>query len=199
MFDTESIYQKGWELMAHRYGQVYDPEFQIAACGTTGETMIRIVNEYYPGIDAENFIKDCSEWVEEQVKIELPEKPGLHEILDYVKEKEWKMAVASGSKKEIILHNLKKAGISDLFDAVASGYEVENGKPAPDVFLLAAARLNLEPGECYVIEDGANGVRAAVAAGCDTIMVPDIIKPDDEMRNISLAVCDSLLDVMKIF
>lgn len=184
--------------MAHRYEQVYNPGFQLAACGTTGETMRRIVNEYYPGIDVENFIKDCSKWVEEQVKIFLPEKPGLHEILAYTKEKGWKMAVASGSRTEIIIHNLKKAGIYDMFDAIASGHEVENGKPAPDVFLLAAERLNLDPAECYVIEDGANGVRAGVAAGCDTIMVPDIVEPDDELREISMGICDTLSDVIDL-
>ena len=199
MFDTESIYQKGWELMAYRYGQVYNPGFQIAACGTTGETMRKIVNEYYPGVDVENFIKDCSKWVEEQVKIELPEKPGLHEILDYVKGKGWKMAVASGSRMEIIEHNLKKTGIYEMFDALASGHEVENGKPAPDVFLLAAERLGLKPEECFVIEDGANGVKAGVAAGCSTIMVPDIVEPDDEMRRICDGICDSLLDVVRYF
>ena len=199
MFDTESIYQKGWELMAYRYEQIYNPGFQIAACGTTGETMRRIVNEFYPGIDPESFIKDCSKWVEEQVKIELPEKPGLHEILAYAKEQGWKMAVASGSRMMMIEHNLNKAGIVDMFDALASGHEVENGKPAPDVFLLAAERLGLKPEECYVIEDGANGVRAGAAAGCDTIMVPDIIEPDEEMRSISVAICDTLLDVIQFF
>ena len=196
MFDTESIYQKGWELMAYRYKQIYNPELQIAACGTTGETMERIVNEYYPEVDAEQFIRECNEWVEEQVKIDLPEKTGLHEILNYAKEKGWKMAVASGSKMEIICHNLKKAGVYGMFDALASGYEVKNSKPAPDVFLLAVERLGLNPEECYVIEDGANGVRAAVAAGCDTIMVPDIIKPDEEMKQISIGICDTLLEAV---
>lgn len=196
MFDTESIYHKGWELMAHRYGQVYNPGFQLAACGTTGETMRRIVNEFYPGIDPKSFIKDCSKWVEEQVRIELPEKPGLHEILSYAKQQGWKMAVASGSRKEMIEHNLNKAGITDFFDAIASGHEVENGKPAPDVFLLAAKRLELDPSDCYVIEDGANGVRAGAAAGCDTIMVPDIIAADEEMKNLTVAVCDTLIDVI---
>ena len=199
MFDTESIYHKGWELMARRYGQVFNPEFQIAACGTTGETMRKIVNEYYPEVDPESFIKDCSKWVEEQVRSELPEKPGLHEILHYAKAQGWKMAVASGSRLEMIEHNLKKAGIYDLFDTFASGHEVENGKPAPDVFLLAAERLGLNPEECYVIEDGANGVRAAVAAGCDTIMVPDLIQPDEELRKSCTQVCGSLLDVRDYF
>ena len=196
MFDTESIYHKGWKLMAERYGQVHNPDFQIAACGTTGETMIRIVNDFYPGIDAKSFIKDCSKWVEAQVRMELPEKPGLHEILDFAQKQGWKMAVASGSRLEMIEHNLKKAGIDGMFDAIASGHEVENGKPAPDVFLLAAERLGVNPAECYVIEDGANGVKAALAAGCATFMVPDIIQPDEELRQNCLAICDTLLDVM---
>lgn len=199
MFDTESIYQKGWERMAHRYNQVYNPEFQIAACGTSGIKMIQTVYDYYPEVDAERFIHDCNEWVEEQVKVELPEKPGLHEIINYAREKGWKMAVASSSKMDIIIHNLKKAGVYELFDAIASGQEVENGKPAPDVFLLAAERLGLEPAECYVVEDGANGVRAGVAAGCDTIMVPDLIQPDEELRKISIGIYDTLLAVVAAF
>ncbi len=196
MFDTESLYQKGWELMAERYGQVYKPEFRIAVCGTTGSRLMNTVQEYYPGIDAVSFIKDCEAWVEEQVKIDLPEKPGLHEILAFAKEQGWKMAVASGSKMEIILHNLKKAGVYDMFDAVASGQEVENGKPAPDVFLLAAERLGVAASECFVIEDGENGVKAGVAAGCDTIMVPDVVAPNEELRRICYGVFDTLLDVV---
>ena len=107
------------------------------------------------------------------------------------------MAVASGSRKEMLLHNLKKAGIYDMFDAIASGHEVEHGKPAPDVFLLAAERLGLKPEECYVIEDGANGVRAGAAAGCDVIMVPDLVEADDEMRKITVGIFDSLSEVKK--
>ena len=198
LFDTESIYQKGWEQMAYRYGQVYNPQFQIAACGTSGIKMINLVHEYYPGVDAERFIQECTDWVEEQVREYLPEKPGMREILVYAKRKGFKLAIASSSNMDIILSNLKSADIFHFFDVVASGHEVENGKPAPDVFLLAAERLGLDPSDCYVVEDGANGVRAGVAAGCDTFMVPDIIVPDEEMKSISHAICDSLYDVINI-
>ena len=199
MFDTESIYHKGWERVARLYGQVFQPEFRIAAWGTTGQKMLDAVYEFYPEVDAGSFVKDCSQWVAEQVKIELPEKPGLHEILQYVKEKGFKMAVASGSRMEIIKHNLKKAGIEDYFEALASGHEVENGKPEPDVFLLAAERLGLAPAECYVIEDGVNGAKAGLAAGCATIMVPDLIEPDEELRQRCIGVYETLLDVKEAF
>lgn len=199
MFDTESIYHKGWKRVAFQYGQVFQPGFQIAACGTTGQKMLDTVHQYYPEVDAVSFVRDCSQWVAEQVKMELPEKPGLHEILHYMKEQGFKMAVASGSRLEMIEHNLKKAGIEEYFAAIASGHEVEKGKPEPDVFLLAAERLGLNPEDCFVIEDGVNGVEAGIAAGCATIMVPDLIQPSDELRSRCCGVYESLFAVKDAF
>ena len=119
LFDTESIYHMGWERVALQYGQVFQPEFQIAACGTTGQKMLDMVHQYYPEVDAPSFVRDCSKWVEEQVRKELPEKPGLHEILNYMKEQDFKMAIASGSRLEMIKHNLQKAGIENYFEVIA--------------------------------------------------------------------------------
>ena len=199
LFDTESIYHMGWERVALQYGQVFQPEFQIAACGTTGQKMLDTVHQYYPEVDAPSFVRDCSKWFEEQVRKELPEKPGLPEILNYMKEQGFKMAIASGSRLEMIKHNLQKAGIENYFEVIASGHEVERGKPEPDVFLLAVERLGLNPKECYVIEDGVNGVKAGIAAGCDTIMVPDLIQPDDELKEKCCGVYNSLLAVIDAF
>ena len=78
------------------------------------------------------------------------------------------------------------------FDAVVSGEDVTHGKPAPDIFLLAANRLGCNPADCYVFEDGINGVRAGLAAGCTTIMVPDTVLPTDEVRAACAGVFASL-------
>ena len=75
------------------------------------------------------------------------------------------IAVATGSLVRIVNHNLQLMGITDFVEAVATSEDCLNGKPAPDVFLLAAKKLGVEPGNCLVIEDAGNGLMGALRAG----------------------------------
>lgn len=193
LFDTEAIYRESWLILAQQFGQEPSIPFTKAVCGTSGETMIAVVEKFYPAIDPQEFIDACVNRVNSEVKRHLPEMPGVREILAYVKKMGLKVAVASSSEKEIIEHNLEKAGIMPYFDAIVSGGEVEKGKPYPDIFLLAASRLGLKAEECYVFEDGANGIRAGHAAGCHTIMIPDLTPASEELRSFCVAVYDNLL------
>ena len=88
--------------------------------------------------------------------------PGARELLDEIKERGLKMAIASSSRNaKRVLNSLE---ISDEFDAIADGHSVENAKPAPDIFLYAAQEIGLKPEECVVLEDAESGVDAALAA-----------------------------------
>ena len=88
-----------------------------------------------------------------------------------------------------------------LSDAVAPGQtivlDVENGKPEPDIYLLACKELGVDPGEAYAIEDSFNGIRSAYAAGMKPIMVPDMLDPDEEMREKSMVVLKDLGEVLE--
>lgn len=194
MFDTESIWQEGWKILAKKYG--YEPQegFSRDISGTSGETMIAVIDKYYPGLDAEKFIAEERQYVEDQLEKEVPIKPGLFKLLDYFKEHGVRMAVASSSQVAMIRSNLRRAEVADYFNIVLSSSQVEKAKPAPDVFLRAADLLNLPPEECYVFEDSFGGVKAGVAAGCVTIMIPDFRQPDDEMKELASGIYDSLGD-----
>ena len=85
------------------------------------------------------------------------------------------MAVASGGSRVVVEKTLQIVGISDWFDEVVSCDEVENGKPAPDVFLEAASRLGVAPEDCVVFEDGRAGIEAALAAGMKVVTVPTLL------------------------
>ena len=77
---------------------------------------------------------------------------------------------------------------------------VERGKPAPDIFLRAAAAIQTAPADCYVFEDGYNGLRGASVAGCMSVMIPDTLPPTEEMRKICTGIYPSLhaaLDAIK--
>lgn len=197
LFDTERLYQESWEILAGEFGQIHNPAFPKAVCGSSGDSMRNIVKTYYPNIDTDAFIKACIDRVNSLLTISVPEKPGVHEILKFTKEKGLKIAIASSSERKTILNNLKLTNTERYFNAIVSGAEVQRGKPAPDIFLKAAQLLELDPSECYVIEDGTNGVHAGAAAGCTTIMVPDCTEPTPELRNLCAGVYDSLLDIIE--
>jgi HAD superfamily hydrolase (TIGR01509 family) len=91
--------------------------------------------------------------------------PGLPELLTRFRQQKLPMAVASSGHLEKIQFSLGQAGLADRFDIFCSATEVEHGKPAPDLFLLAAARLDISPKDCAVIEDSIPGLQGAAAAG----------------------------------
>ena len=72
--------------------------------------------------------------------------------------------------------------MENCFDALVSGDEVERGKPAPDIFLLAAKRIGVPPGECTVFEDSPHGIEGALRAGMNAVMIPDLLPPWEEHR-----------------
>ena len=98
----------------------------------------------------------------------------IEEVASFARENRGKvpMAVASGGSRVVVEKTLQVMGISDWFDEVVSSDEVANGKPAPDVFIEAAARLGVRPSDCVVFEDGRAGIEAAISAGMKVVTVP---------------------------
>ena len=194
LFDTERLYRDSWVIVAKRFGQEPDPAFPRAICGTSGAHSLEVIRTHYPAVDAQAFW-DCGvARVDELTARSVPVKPGAVEILAFFRERGMKLAVASSSPYEMILRNLEKSGLKGYFAVVLSGEQVERGKPEPDIFLKAAALLGCAPTDCYVFEDGINGSRAGVAAGCATVMVPDPTPPTDDLKQGCTAICVSLLE-----
>ncbi len=88
------------------------------------------------------------------------------------------LAIASGGSREVVEKTLQKLGISDWFDEVVTSTDVKRGKPAPDIFLEAAARLEVDPKDCVVYEDARPGILAAREAGMEVIVVPTLLHLD---------------------
>lgn len=196
LLDTERMYRDSWEKSAEQFGLVHNPDFPRAVCGSSGMHMQEIILQYYPQVDAKAFAADCILRVERELQTHVPIKNGVSEILQYFKQRGVKLAVASSSKRETVKNNLNKVGILSYFDAVVSGDQVEHGKPAPDIFLLAARQIGCAPEDCYVFEDGTNGIRAGAAAGCATVMIPDLTPPNAQLEQLCMGIYPSLLDAM---
>ncbi len=123
-------------------------------------------------------------------------KPGLTELLAFLDEIKLPKAIATSSGTELATLKLTVSGLIDKFDAVVCGDQIKNGKPAPDIFLAAAEKLNAPPQQCLVLEDSDNGLLAAHAAGMTTIIIPDLKQPDDDVTDLAHRVFQSLHDVI---
>ncbi|MEG1074220.1 MAG: HAD family phosphatase [Ruthenibacterium sp.] len=132
---------------------------------------------------------------EEQLKDEMPILPGLPELLAFLKARNIPMAVVSSTRKELVQQHLEVAGIAHYFDALICGDMVEHSKPNPDIYWLAAKTLHVAPEACLVLEDSYNGVRAGHAAGCYTVMVPNMDPPTPKMEELASAIVPSLFDI----
>lgn len=123
---------------------------------------------------------------------QLRPKPGVTELLAWLQERRVPKAVATSSARAKAMHHLWTTGVLNRFGAVVTRDEVERGKPHPDLYLRAAERLGTPPDRCLALEDSYNGVRAARAAGVSVVMVPDLLRPTEEMRSMCEAVVPDL-------
>jgi HAD superfamily hydrolase (TIGR01509 family) len=121
---------------------------------------------------------------------ELPLIPGAVEAVESLARR-FRLGLASSSNRPLIDAVLAHAGLEDLFEVTVSSEEVPRGKPAPDVYLEAARRLGVPPSRCAAVEDSANGIRAATAAGMSVIAIPNPRYPPPED---ALALADAVLD-----
>lgn len=197
LFDTERIYQECWWATALRFDDDPDPSFPMAMCGTGKGTGEKMIATYFPEVDIKEFETYCYSLYGDTIAEKLPEKPGVREILTFFREEGIPIAVASSSPSDLVGSNLTRAGIKEYFDAIIGGDQVEQGKPAPDIFLKAAEEIGCKPEDCYVFEDGKNGLSGARAAGCSPVMIIDTMRPDRELASICVGVFESLTEALE--
>ena len=124
----------------------------------------------------------------------IPAKQGARALLDRLRREGVPLALATSSMRENMEAHLRSAGLRDFFAVTACRDDVERGKPAPDLYLLAARELGVDPARCVAVEDSNPGVAAAHAAGARVLLVPDTTKPDDA----ALAVATLLPDLVAV-
>lgn len=122
----------------------------------------------------------------------VPTKPGLASVLDLLEARAFPRAVATSSARASAHRLLHAAGVRHRFDIIVGGDDVAHGKPAPDLFLLAARYLGVAPSDCVVLEDSSAGIRAAHHAGMTSILVPDLQLPAGDVQDLAYRVCASL-------
>lgn len=197
LFDTEVVFERCWREEGEKTGIVITPEFTRKMSGCGRKELVEIIASNFPTVNAEEFVErvHCAA-ADAQLAMTPVVKPGAREILEFCRLNGIKIALASSSMRRCVDHNLAASQLTEYFDAVITGRDVQNGKPAPDIFLLAAEKIGLPPEKCVVFEDSFNGIRAAYAAGTFPIMIPDRAEPTPEILKLCTKF-SSLLDALK--
>ena len=201
MVDTESLATEAFIYSAKKQGYDMTKEETLLVLGFTTKSIYEFWENYFKNSDVsgKQLVDDHYKYIENILFTTGPRKmPYIEELLKYLKESNYKVAVASSSNMDHIINNMEKTGLKKYIDEFASGAEVENGKPAPDVFLLAAERLGVKPENCLVLEDSKAGVIAGSSAGAKVIMVPDMFKPDEECKERTYRIVGNLGEVISI-
>lgn len=200
LFDSERIVQRSWEEAGNQLGLEHMGEtiYHTLGMNLAGR------NHYFRNTIAkdfpcEEFAKQARIWFYKIVNEEgLPMQNGARELLEYGKANGYRMAIATSSRREYALKNLKAAKIYDFFDAGVFGDMVQHAKPDPEIYLKACDSIGAAPANCIALEDAPAGIRAAYAAGMKPIMIPDLVAPTPEIEALLYETCDTLLGVIGI-
>jgi HAD superfamily hydrolase (TIGR01509 family) len=181
LVQTEELWDEVRARFARERGGRYDAEAQRAMMGMSSLEWSRFMNEEL-GVPEppERISAEVVRRMEARYRERLPLIDGAREAVERLAAR-WPLGVASSSNRPLIEAVLELSGLAQFFQATVSSEEVAGGKPAPDVYLEAAARLGVDPARCAAVEDSRSGIRSARAAGMRVIAIPNAsFPPDDE-------------------
>ena len=205
ILDSEKIYRIYETKAAEHFGLPTDriDEFCKRIAGGTKETNSLVFDSFF---DTDLHYYDYREVVNEGVERHAEEngyevKPGVKELFDFLKENGIKMALATSTSEERAKRFLTPHGLLDYFDAMIFGDAIEpgRGKPHPDIYLTACKALGVEPSDTIGVEDSINGIKSSSAAGLYTVMVIDLIQPDEEEKKIPDVIYDRIIKIKELF
>lgn len=175
LIDSEPVHYESTRMLFEELGASLKETVNNEFLGSTDRFMFEVLRERYGLASTVDQLIERRKAIYMGILQEdgLPWREGIRELIADLAEAHYRLAVASSGLKHIIMHTLEDGGIDQLFEAVVSGDEITQPKPAPDIYLEAARRLKIEPSHCAAIEDTDVGVRSAKAAGMFTIAFPN--------------------------
>jgi HAD superfamily hydrolase (TIGR01509 family) len=185
LIDSEPLYKCAWQSAASNLGFHLPDEAYFSLLGLTDNAAeVAILEMFGDGFPLSSF-RDCWKriWVDLVADGELQPKMGAAELLLALRSGGIPMALATSSGRDHASESLERTGLAEYFNHVLTGEDVANGKPAPDLFQLAASRIGVSPNQCLVLEDSPAGVEAGLAAGMAVIVVPDLFDPPEDCAN----------------
>jgi len=194
LIDTEKLYRKYWPMALRDYGYELSDERALMLRSLGRPFAPAQFKEWYGEDFDYNLVRQRrKEYVEghiEKYGIEL--RPGVKEILEYLRDKNITVAIATATDLERTTKYLEMTQISEYFTDIICATMVKCGKPAPDIYKYACEKLNKKPSECFAVEDAPNGVKSAYSAGLKVIFIPDQAPSDDSFKSMIFAEFDNI-------
>lgn len=200
LIDSERISLKCYQEVLKDYQYEMDEKIYVKFIGRNVEGIKEALQEEF-GKDFpfdEIYKKKSKLALEFTDKNGVKIKPGVHELLDYLNNENYKIAVATSTRRQRAIELLERAKIKGKVNYIVCGDQVENSKPDPEIFLRAAEGLNVKPNNCLVVEDSDAGITAAHAASMAGVHVPDMKILDDKTKKLAFKICKELVDVKSV-
>ena len=197
MFDTEQVGFASWTHAQEVTGYALSEEMVHRTVGRTMDAIEAMFREELSDAPVQAILDASNEKYQQLLEAgAYAIKPGLVELLAYVEGKGLPRILATSARRSNTERKLRAKGMAGRFEHIVTSDDIVHGKPAPDIFLKACEVLGVAPEGALVLEDSNPGVRAAAAAGCPCIMVPDVLDPEVDTRASALAVMQNLHEVL---
>ncbi|HEV2528654.1 MAG TPA: HAD-IA family hydrolase [Thermomicrobiales bacterium] len=195
LVDSEPLADTSMKLFLQRHGHTAREEYGPALLGRRLPEAVALFVEWY-GLQGnfDDLVAELDQLRTEMITGNLSTMPGAAEIIDFGRQAGLRLALATSNRRHQATISLEETGLTGLFDAEVTGDEVKRGKPAPDIFALAAERIGVDPVRCVVFEDAPAGVAAAAAAGMRSVFVPSGYSVDAELPIAPTITVSSLFD-----
>lgn len=199
LFDTERLSQHYWGKAGREIGLPHMDEEIYAYLGINSRASEEMFERDHGDVmsyaEWNRIVRGLS--ADHIAQHGVPVKAGVRELLAFLRESGISVALATSTARPLAEKYLRQTEIIGYFDQIVTGDMVKNGKPAPDIYLMACEMLGAAPAEAIAVEDSYNGIRSAHAAGMIPVMVPDLLVPTAEMQALSGAILPSLTDVIE--
>ena len=196
LIDTEAAHRRAFAQTGRAIGWPLSDALLLAMVGIHHDENERMLAAHMgPDFPLARFYADSDALFEAAVDAGIPLRPGTRLILDHLTQADIPLALATSTAAPYAQARLEKAGLLHYFDVVVTRSDVDRPKPHPEPYLLAARLLGVDPADCVAVEDSHPGVRAAVAAGMATVMIPDLLPPTEDLTLACAQVLPSLTDL----
>lgn len=200
LLDTEKLYARFWREAAIELGY---PMTHAQAIGmrslNKAAAQAQLERYFGPGVSHPAMREKRIELMEAYIAthgVEL--MPGAERVLRKLSDFGFAVGLATSSPIDRVRRYLSPYGLLHYFDTIVTGYDVRNGKPAPDIYILAAEQLGYTPSQCVAVEDSPAGIQSAYHAGCVTVFIPDQDDLDDSIVDKVYAKADILTDLLTV-
>ncbi|MDD5937082.1 MAG: HAD family phosphatase [Clostridiales bacterium] len=199
MIDTEKLYQRFWKEALEFYGFHATQELLLNLRSLSRDLAKQLLKDTFGNsVDYSQVRLKRVELMDQYIfNHGVEKKDGLDHLLDFLKQNEIRMAVATATEYERTKRYLSAVNVFHYFDYIVCGTMVPHGKPAPDIYQKAVELLGLQPKECLALEDSPNGANSALSAGCHVIMVPEHGNEEEELAVMKVCSLNEVIGLLR--